>query len=160
MPNPRLLGFGLSIPCVTPVPESPMVKVLSDPFEVIVTLPLAEPAALGAKVTLNDVLCPAFSVSGNDRPLRLKPVPLALAAEIVRLVPPLFVSVSARLEVLPTCTLPKARLLGFGVSVPCVTPAPESGMFRFGLPPLDVIFTLPLAAPVALGENRTVNDVL
>ena len=88
----------------------------------------------------------------------LKPVPLALAAEIVRLEPPVLVSVSDRLEVLPTVTLPNARLLGFGVSVPCVTPVPDKGMFK--LVALDVMLTFPLTAPPAVGANVTVNVVL
>ena len=59
-----------------------------------------------------------FNVKGKVSPLMLKPVPLALAAEIVRLVPPVLVSVSERLELLPTVTLPNARLLGLAVRVP------------------------------------------
>ena len=93
-------------------------------------------------------------------PLKLNPVPLALAAEIVRLLPPVLVSVSLSDFEAPTVTFPNARLLGFGVSAPCATPVPESGMLKFGLPPLEVILTLPLTAPVALGAKLTVNEVL
>ena len=71
-------------------------------MEVMLTLPLDAPLAVGAKRTVNDVLCPAFSVTGNVRPLMLNPVPLAEAAEIVRLVPPVLVRVSDRLELPPT----------------------------------------------------------
>ena len=67
---------------------------------------------------MNEVLCPAARVNGRDRPLKLKPVPLATAAEIVRLVPPVLVRVSDRLELAPTWTLPNARAVGFGVNVP------------------------------------------
>ena len=77
----------------------------------------------------------------------LNPLPLALAAEIVRLVPPLLVRVSLSDFEVPTVTLPNARLVGLGVSVPGVTPVPESGMLRLGLPPLEVMLTLPLALP-------------
>ena len=87
-------------------------------------------------------------------------MPLALAAEMVRLDPPVLVSVSDRLELLPICTFPKARLLGFGVSVPGVTPVPVSGMPRFESEPLEVMLTLPLTAPLAVGLKSTVNDVL
>ena len=45
----------------------------------------------------------------------LKPVPDALAAEIVRLVPPELVSVSVSDFVPATATLPKLKLTGFGV---------------------------------------------
>ncbi len=79
---------------------------------------------------------------------------------MVRLVPPELVNVSDKLELLPTCTLPKARLVGLAVKVPCVVPVPERGMLKLGLDPFDVIDTLPLAAPLALGANCTVNVVL
>jgi hypothetical protein len=70
-----------------------MLKVGFDPLEVMLTLPLAAPAVVGEKSTENEVLWPAVNVTGKDRPLKLNPVPLALAAEMVRLVPPLLVSV-------------------------------------------------------------------
>jgi hypothetical protein len=68
----------------------------------MLTLPLAAPLAVGAKSTVNEVLWPAVSVKGKDKPLRLNPVPPAVAAEIVRLVPPVLVSVSDKLVLLPT----------------------------------------------------------
>jgi hypothetical protein len=82
----------------------------------------------------------------------LKPVPLGLAAEMVIADPPLLVRVSDRFVLVPTCTLPKARLAGVAVSAPSATPVPESAMLRFGFDPLDVILTLPLDAPLAVGE--------
>lgn len=105
-----------SVPGVTPVPESGMLRLGFAPFEVMLTLPLAAPLAVGANSTVKDVLCPAFSVTGTVSPLRLKPLPLALAAEMVRVVPPEFVSVSESDFELPTCTLPKLKLEGFGES--------------------------------------------
>lgn len=57
------------------------------------TLPLTLPAALGANFAVNDVLCAAPSVNGVVIPLMLKPVPDAVACEIVRLADPEFVSV-------------------------------------------------------------------
>ena len=44
----------------------------------------------------------AANVKGNDSPLKLNPVPLAEAAEIVRLDPPELVRVSDKLVLLPT----------------------------------------------------------
>ena len=64
---------------------------------------------------------------------------------MVRLDPPVLVSVSDKLELLPTGTLPNAKLVGFAVSAPCVTPVPESGMLRLGFEPLEVTLTLLLA---------------
>jgi hypothetical protein len=160
LPNARLEGFAVSVPCVTPVPESGMVKLESDPVEVMVMFPLAAPLALGSKATVKDVLWPAFRVTGSARPLKLNPEPLAVAADIWRVVPPLLVRVSVIDFGVPTCTLPKARLVGFADKAPCATPVPESGMLRLGFTPLEVIFTLPLAAPVVVGEKSTVYDVL
>ena len=79
-----------------------MLKLGFPPFEVTLTLPLAAPLVVGEKSTVNDVLWPAFSVKGKVSPLKLNPVPLAAAAEIVRLVPPVLVSVSDKLLLLPT----------------------------------------------------------
>src|ERR1700678_2696119 len=94
LPNARLVGFAASVPGATPVPERGMVRLESEPVEVMLKVPLAAPLADGEKTTVNDELWPAVNVKGNARPLRLKPVPLAAAAEIVRLDPPVLVSVS------------------------------------------------------------------
>jgi hypothetical protein len=79
-----------------------MLKLGLDPLEVMLTLPLAAPFVVGEKSTVNEVLWPAVSVQGKDKPLKLNPVPLAVAAEIVRLVPPVLVSVSDKFALLPT----------------------------------------------------------
>jgi len=71
-------------------------------LEVTLTLPLAAPLTVGANVTVNEVLWPALKVKGNESPLRLNPAPLAEAAEMVTLEPPLLVRVSDKLELLPT----------------------------------------------------------
>lgn len=74
-----------------------MLRVGFDAFEVMVTLPLALPAAAGVNVTVKVVLCPAVNVTGAVIPVRLNPVPVIAACEIVTLVPPIFVTVSKRL---------------------------------------------------------------
>ena len=94
--------MALSDPWATPVPESGMLRFGFDPLEVRVTEPLAAPLAVGLKRTVNEVLCPAVSVTGKESPDRLKPVPLAAAAEMVRLDPPELVRVSVKLELLPS----------------------------------------------------------
>src|SRR5208282_950736 len=95
LPNAKLVGFAVSAPWVTPVPESGMLKLGLEPLEVMLTLPLAAPLVVGANSTVNDVLCPAAKVKGKDAsPLKLNPLPLAAAAEIVRLEPPVLVRVS------------------------------------------------------------------
>ena len=153
LPNAKLLGFGVNVPCVTPVPDKGMFKLVA--VDVMLTFPDTAPPAVGAKVTVNEVLWPAFNVIGNVSPLMLKPAPLALAAEIVTLLPPLFVSVSDQFELLPTVTLPNARLLGFGVKVPGVTPVPESGKFMVEFEASEVKAMLPLTLPADGGVKLT-----
>jgi hypothetical protein len=118
LPSERLDGFGLSAPCDTPVPETGMLKLGFEPLDVIVTFPLAAPVVVGAKLTLNEVLCPAVSVIGSVRPVKLNPVPLTDAAEIVTLVPPLLTRASGWLLLVPTVTLPSPMLLGLGERLP------------------------------------------
>ena len=65
-------------------------------------------------------------VTGRLSPLIEKPVPLGVADEIVTGSPPVLVRVSDLLLLLPTCTLPNARLEGLGVKIPGETPAPEN----------------------------------
>src|SRR5258708_5125864 len=96
------------------------------------TLPLTAPAAVGVTRTLKLALCPAASVTGALIPLTLNPDPLTFTREIVTLDPPVFVKVSDSVLLLLTCTLPKARLVGFDPSDPLVTPVPVNGMFTVG----------------------------
>jgi len=78
----------------------------------------------------------------------------------VTLVPPVFVTVSDNVPLLPTTTLPKLRLVGFAPSAPAVVPVPVSGIVSVGLDPFDVIVTLPLAAPAVVGANATLKVAL
>jgi hypothetical protein len=50
--------------------------------------------------------------------------------------------------------------VGFAVSVPGAIPVPESAILKLGLEPFEVMLTLPLTAPLVVGANVTVNDVL
>jgi hypothetical protein len=56
LPNERLVGLAASVPGVTPVPETGMLRLGFEPSEVIVRLPLAAPAAAGANFTEKEVL--------------------------------------------------------------------------------------------------------
>ena len=151
-------------PCATPVPESGMLKLGFEPVEVMLTPPLAAPLVVGEKSTVKDVLWPAVNVKGKDSPLKLNPVPLAAAAEMVRLDPPVLVSVSDRLLLLPTWTLPNAKLEGLGESTPAVTPVPVPVPERLSTTVLFVWFavvakvTLPLKFPAPVGANVIVAE--
>jgi len=79
---------------VTAVPLKGIDKLGSDAFDVTVTVPGNVPTEVGAKVTVNVVLCPAVSVTGVAIPEMLNPVPDTATAEIVALVPPVFWIVS------------------------------------------------------------------
>jgi len=141
-----------------------MLKLGFEPVEVMLTPPLAAPLVVGEKSTVKDVLWPAVNVKGKDSPLKLNPVPLAAAAEMVRLDPPVLVSVSDRLLLLPTWTLPNAKLEGLGESTPAVTPVPVPVPERLSTTVLFVWFavvakvTLPLKFPAPVGANVIVAE--
>ena len=78
----------------TAVPLSGIAKLGFVAFEVTVTVPATGPEDVGANFTVKVVLCPAVSVTGGVIPEMLNPVPAAATAEIVALVPPVFVTVS------------------------------------------------------------------
>ena len=107
-----------------PVPDTGMVNDGLEAFEVIVRLPLAPLPDCGVKLTLKLALCPGVSVTGVVMPLSVKPAPLIPTSERVRLEPPVLLTVSAKAWLLPTCTLPKARLVGLDPSAPSATLAP------------------------------------
>jgi hypothetical protein len=111
-------------------------------------------------MTLKVALWLPARVIGSVKLLTDKPAPVTPACEMVTAEAPVFVSVSDRLRLLPTRTLPKARLAGLEASVPAETPVPESGTLRFGFDALDVTLRLPLAAPALEGLKERVNDAL
>ena len=137
-----------------------MVKVGFDAVEVTVTVPVLAPEVAGVNETLKLVLWPAVRVTGGLMPLTLNPVPVTATCEIEMLVLPVFVTVSDRVWVCAICTLPKLRLVGFAPSAPAVTPVPDRGIFNVGFDAVEVMATLPLTAPAAVGVNETLKLVL
>ena len=89
--------------------------------------PVWLPVAVGVKIALNVALCPAVKVAGNPGPVKLNPVPVAAAAEIVTVTPPVFVTVTGTDGVLPIITFPNATLAGDAAIVLLVTPDPDKG---------------------------------
>src|ERR1700740_741126 len=86
------------------------------------TLPLTDPVVVGAKFTLNVVLCPAPKLIAG-KPLIPKPAPLMLPPEMLTLVLPVLDNLPVWLLLLPTVTFPKLRLVGLAVScIVVVTP--------------------------------------
>jgi hypothetical protein len=92
--NVRPAGVAVRVAGVTAVPLTAATKFGFDAFDVMAMLPLKLPADEGVSVTLNDALCPGVNVKGAVIPVKLNPVPLTAAAEIVALTPPVFVTVS------------------------------------------------------------------
>ena len=76
LPKLRLVGFAPSVPGVTPLPDSGIVRVGFEALDVMVRLPLALPADDGVNETLKVALCPAVRVTGAVIPLKLNPEPL------------------------------------------------------------------------------------
>ena len=129
------------------------------PLFTIDTLPLTLPAVVGANFAVNDVLCPAPSVNGVVIPLTLKPVPDAVACEMVRLAVPEFFNVIVCEPLLPTLTDPKFTLAGVAPSWPCI-PVPDKATDAGDPGALLTIETLPDAAPADVGAKVAVNDAL
>jgi hypothetical protein len=90
------VGTAVSVPPVaaTDVPLRGIDKLGFDAFDVTVAVPGNVPTDCGEKVTVKVVLCPAVNVTGVVIPETLNPVPDAATAEIVALVPPVFLMVS------------------------------------------------------------------
>ncbi len=160
LPKLRLVGDTAKVPAAVPVAESAMLSGELDAFDTTDRVPLAAPVLVGEKVAVNVTLWFEVSVRGKVNPLTEKTAPVTLACEMVTGDPPVLVTVSDKFVLLPTWTLPNARLVGFAVSAPGVTPVPESGMLKLGFEPLEVMLALPLAAPFVVGAKSTVNEVL
>jgi hypothetical protein len=129
------------------------------PLFMIDTVPLTLPAELGANFAVNEVLWPAVSVKGVVIPLTLKPVPEAVACEIVRLAVPEFFSVIVCEPLLPTFTDPKFTVEGVAPSWPSM-PVPDSAIAAGEPGALLTIETLPVAAPAVVGANTAENEPL
>jgi hypothetical protein len=129
-------------------------------FELIVNAPLAAPAAVGAKMALKAVDCPALRVSGKVGPVKLNPLPDAVALDTVTATPPAFVTVTDAALLLPTVTLPKLALLGFAARDPGASPVPESAMLSGELAASDTIANVALATLASVGANFTAKGTL
>ena len=83
---------------------------------ITVTDPLAGPAELGAKTTLNVALEPAATFTGIVKPLMLNPAPVTVALEIVASAVPLLSSAIVCELLDPVATFAKLALLGLAAS--------------------------------------------
>ena len=143
-----------------PVPERGTERVALLAFELIVNVPLAAPAVVGAKMALNVADCPALRVRGKFGPVKLNPLPEAAALDTVTDAPPVFVTATETVLLLPTVTLPKLALAGFAVREPGASAVPESAMLKGETDASETIASVPLAAPAVAGAKPTLKVTL
>src|SRR5437588_13112522 len=148
-------GETANCPGAAPVPVKLNDTVGFDALEVIASAPVTAPLACGVNVTLNVTACPGLSVAGGFTPLMLNPDPLGTIEDTVIALPPELVRVSESDWLDPVGTLPKLRLPGVALTVPGVTPVPDSGTFSVALEELLTIARFPVAAPADLGAKLT-----
>ena len=148
-PKLALASVADSRPCA-PVPLNAMVKLGSEASLVTATLPVASPAAAGVKWASRLMLCPTESFKGVATLLMEKPLPLTLTREMVRLLVPVLLILTAFESLSPMTTSPKLALAGVADRRPC-TPVPLNAMVKLGSEALLVTATLPVASPVAAG---------
>jgi hypothetical protein len=109
--------FGFTVIATRAVfPDSGRFIAELEALEVKAKLPLALPADCGANATEKVALWPAPSVRGKANPLRVKPVPVRVALDTVRLEPRELVKVTDCVSLFPTGTFAKFRLPRLAVS--------------------------------------------
>lgn len=121
---------------------------------------VADAAVCGLNVTLKEVLWPAGMVIGKVNPLTLKAELFVLAALTVTFAP-VAVRVPEAVPLVPTTTFPTASVLGLTANWPAAAvPVPDNGILSVGFEPFEVMLTLPLTAPAAVGANETLKPAL
>ena len=152
-PKGMLAGLALRVPWV-PVPLSEMEIVGSVALVVMVMIPDAGPAAVGANFADRDAVPPAAMVCPGVIPVTVKPGPLAEMVLTVIVVVPEFVNVMGWVLLLPTATLLKLKLPGVGVRVlPAAMALPVMVRVCGELGALSVKTMFPVAPVVEVGEN-------
>ena len=155
-PKLTLPGVTESWGC-TPVPLRAMLVGELGASLVSVTLPLVVPAACGAKVTVKAIDVPAGRLTGKVSPLRLNPVPVTAACEMVKVAVPALEAVTICEALLPTPIFPKLNAAGLKeIWGEGATPAPESAIVVGELTASLKKVTLPVMLPAALGVKNTV----
>jgi hypothetical protein len=154
----ELLGVQVSVTeCETGCTPVPVRVIVAGEFVAllaIVTLPARAPAAAGEYVTSNVAVCPGVRIRPAETPLAVKPAPVRLTLEMVRLELPVLESVTSRVLLAPVDTFPKVRLVGLALRrVAAATAVPLTVTFAGELVALLMTETVPDATPTVLGEN-------
>ena len=144
----------------TPVPDTASVAGEFVALLAMVTLPLTAPALFGANSTVTVADWFGVNTSPELKPLALKPVPDEPTLEMVTLAFPLLVTVALNVLLLPTFTLPKAKLEVLRPSsFVAATPVPLSPIVVGELGALLVMVIEPFTAPAEVGANTALNVV-
>ena len=136
-----------------PVPVAVSVTGEVDALEVKETLAVVAPVACGSNVRVNDAVPPAAMVSGRDGPVNENSVPLLTAAAVTFTLAPVALSVTGRLLLVFTVTLPKLKLVGLTLNWPVAVAVPDSAMD--GDVASETRAMAPLAAPGVVGVKVT-----
>jgi hypothetical protein len=102
LPKLILAGLAVTPSPLTAVPESAILSGLPEPSLVRIRVPVVLPAVWGVNTTFKVVLCPAARVRGRFNPLVLNADVETVDCEIVRSLPPVLVTVSESVWVVPT----------------------------------------------------------
>jgi hypothetical protein len=155
LPKAKLAGAMLNPGC-TPVPVKKIVSGECSRSVVIVTVPDALPAAVGANTALSVAVAAGFNIRGAVIPFTLKPDPLTAMLEIWMAAVPVLLKTMGFVELLPMLTLPKLTDVGFACNCPdaAVEPVPANVTVIVGLAEsLLVMESVPLAAPATVGRK-------
>lgn len=112
LPKISLAGLSVSCPAAlpVPVPERATSITVFEALLVIAAVALKVPAALGVKLTLMGVFCPAATVTGRLGEISEKYLVDMATLLMVTDADPEFEMVMGRVLLLPAATLPKPRL--------------------------------------------------
>jgi hypothetical protein len=155
---PKLSDTGLAVSCsagATPMPASATTSGELGALFTSVTLPVMLPATAGVNPRVKLEEPPGATVSGNVRPVRLKPVPASAACVTLRFAVPVFLIVSSWELLTPTVTLPKLALAGV-TEICCCTPVPLSAIVAGEFVALLTTLMFPAALPAVAGAKLTV----
>lgn len=109
----KYTGEGVAVSCsFTPLPESETLVGAVDALVTTESVPVALPALAGANTVWKEDFCPDATVSGNCRPLTLKPAPVTAAPETVRSAVPELVTVIVAADCAPVGTSPNFTVIG------------------------------------------------
>ena len=123
--------------------------------------PLTAPAVVGANVTVRVADCPGVNTVPFEIPLAVNPAPVTVTLEIVMFELPLLVIDVVKVELLPSLTFPKLKLVGFApIKKVAEAPVPDKLITSGDGVPFVVRVMLPVTAVAEDGVNTALKDVV